>query len=446
MKSFIKKAVIWILTLEAKLIIRKYKPFVIAVTGSVGKTSTKDAIYSVISPHFFTRKSDKSFNSEIGVPLTILGCPNAWSDAWGWMKNIGEGLELILFGNDYPKVLILEIGADHPGDISKTASWLKPQVALLTKVGAVPVHVEFFNSREEIFNEKKSLVESVAKGGTVILYGNDVEIASIKVPQAGRTMVFGFVKSENITLAEASVEGIDLAYDVIARNYEVVYGEGGKIKGIRFALENAGSSVLVELDGVIGVQHVYPMLAAAAVGIAKGLKLEQIATGAKKHVPPRGRMNIIEGIHGSTLIDDTYNSSPDAVKEALDVLKGVTTTGRRIAVLGDMMELGKFALEEHDKAGTQAASSCDLFVTIGVRAQKMRDGAIKAGMPADMILSFDTSVEGAKALEQIVAEGDVVLIKGSQSPRLERISKALLAEPAKAKELLVRQDEEWLKR
>ena len=128
MKSTFKKIIGLIIEWQAKLIIRKYKPKIVAVTGSVGKTSTKDAIFSVMSQFFYTRKSEKSFNSDIGIPLTIMGCPNGWYDPILWLKNILEGFYLIFFKAPYPQWLVLEVGADRPNDIKNVTKWLKPDV------------------------------------------------------------------------------------------------------------------------------------------------------------------------------------------------------------------------------------------------------------------------------------------------------------------------------
>src|SRR3989344_3802688 len=128
MKLFLKQILISILKLEAKLVLKKYKPKIVAITGSVGKTSTKDAVYAALSKFYFVRKSEKSFNSEIGLPLTILGVPNGWSNIFLWIKNIIHGLELILTREDYPEWLVLEIGADKPGDIKSVAKWLYADV------------------------------------------------------------------------------------------------------------------------------------------------------------------------------------------------------------------------------------------------------------------------------------------------------------------------------
>ena len=125
-KEIFKKTIVKILELEAKAIIKKYQPQIIAVTGSVGKTSTKDAIYSVMAKNFYARKSEKSFNSDIGVPLTVLGCDNAWNNPVKWLSNIWKGLSYIIFKKSYPEWLVLEVGADRPGDIKKITKWLKP--------------------------------------------------------------------------------------------------------------------------------------------------------------------------------------------------------------------------------------------------------------------------------------------------------------------------------
>ncbi len=145
-------------------------------------------------------------------------------------------------------------------------------------------------------------------------------------------------------------------------------------------------------------------------------------------------MNIIQGIKESIIIDDTYNSSPDALREALNALAKVETTGRKIAILGDMMELGKFSIEEHKKAGDLARAAASIVVTVGQRSKRMGEG----------IVSFDTSDQAAEYVRGLVGKGDVILVKGSQSTRMERVSKVLLASPEKAQELLVRQDPEWL--
>src|SRR3989338_4025790 len=148
MKNLFKKLIVFIITLEARAVLRKYKPKIVAVTGSVGKTSAKDAIYAVLAKSARVRKSEKSFNSEVGLPLTVLGAPNAWSNPLRWLQNIVDGIFIILFTVEYPEWLVLEVGADRPGDIRSLSKWLQVDVAVITRLPEVPVHVEFFDSAE----------------------------------------------------------------------------------------------------------------------------------------------------------------------------------------------------------------------------------------------------------------------------------------------------------
>lgn len=413
MKTFLKKIITKLLILESKLILKKYKPSIIAVTGSVGKTSTKDAIFTVLAPTCHVRKSEKSFNSEIGVPLTVLGCKNAWNDPFGWTRNLFEGIELILFKSDYPTCLILEVGADHPGDIKAIAKWIKPDIAILTKVSDIPVHVEFFASPEAVLDEKLNLARSLKDNGTLIISADDPKLVEAAKNFKQKLITFGIASQATVTASniEMSVQN-----------------------GISFKLNHEGNSIPVNIRGVLGVQQIYPALAATAVGIARNVPILSIVESLKSHRASRGRMNVLSGVNGSYIIDDTYNSSPDALAEALSVLAGLQTTGKKYAILGDMMELGKFSSDQHMKAGQQAVKSCDVLITVGPRAALMSETA----------LHFDSSTQAAEYVTTVVGAGDVILIKGSQSIRMERISKVLLAEPEKAGDLLVRQEEEWL--
>src|SRR3989344_8642571 len=145
MKTIFKKIIAYILQIESRLVLYKYKPKVIAITGSVGKTSTKDAVYAVISKVAYVRKSEKSYNSEIGLPLTVLGIPNGWNNPVAWLKNMLKGFLLIIFPHKYPRWLILEVGAGKPGDIKKTSSFLKSDAVIITGIGDTPAHIEFFD-------------------------------------------------------------------------------------------------------------------------------------------------------------------------------------------------------------------------------------------------------------------------------------------------------------
>ena len=192
MKEIFKKIITLFLQWEARLVLKKYKPKIIAVTGSVGKTSTKDAIFTVMSGGFFVRRSEKSFNSEIGVPLTILGCKNAWSNPFLWVRNLFEGFMLVVLKNHYPKWLVLEVGADRPGDIKNISKWLKPDVVVVTAFPDVPVHVEYFDSPDEIAEEKEYLVDALKPEGVLILNYDDEKVRALKDKYEYTTLTFGF--------------------------------------------------------------------------------------------------------------------------------------------------------------------------------------------------------------------------------------------------------------
>ena len=423
MKKIFKKVIVWILMLEAKAVLLKYKPKVVAVTGSVGKTTTKDTIYTVLSSAFFVRKSEKSFNSEIGVPLSILGVQNGGNNPVIWLKNIFEGLLLIFSKNHYPMWLVLEVGADKPGDIEYIAKWLQPDIAVVTRFAEIPAHVEYFKSPKAVIEEKKKLVEYMKKDGFLILNFDDKDVLSIKEEYNRKTVTYGMEEGA----------------DIIGSNNNFLY-ENGKIIGITFKANQNGTSIPVNIKGSLGVQHIYPALAAFAVGFSQDLNLVTMSQALSlDHKSQPGRMKLIEGIKNSTIIDDSYNSSPLAVQWALKTLKEIETDGRKIAVLGDMMELGKYTTEAHKEVGNLVAEVCDVLVAVGVRSESIAEGAIEKGMDEKNILRFKDSREAGKYLKSFVKENDIFLVKGSRwAMRMERVVEEIMEEPERADELLVR--------
>ncbi|MEN9647297.1 MAG: hypothetical protein RLY57_101, partial [Candidatus Parcubacteria bacterium] len=188
-KHLITKALEW----ESKILIKRLKPRIIAVSGSVGKTSTKDALYTALTPFATVRKSDKSFNSEIGIPLTILGLPNAWNNPLKWIVNVFKGLGYALLLKEYPKYLVLEVGSDRPGDIARVAAWLPVYVAVLTRLPDTPVHVEFFKDGHEVNEEDKKILKALTKDGIIIMNADDAEMADIPSRYPAHTKVsYGF--------------------------------------------------------------------------------------------------------------------------------------------------------------------------------------------------------------------------------------------------------------
>ncbi len=434
----LKQAIVLLLTIEARLVIRKYNPHIVAITGSVGKTSTKDAVYAALSFSAHVRKSEKSFNSELGVPLTILGVPNAWHNPLRWFQNLFDGLFLILFDTTYPEWLVLEVGADRPGDIRSLASWLPVDVAVITRLPEVPVHVEFFDSPEAVVEEKAALIDALKPNGTLVVYIDDTRSPKLieRAKSKGvRIITFGITPEADISMLTP-----EPIFEKGEREWPIGMTAQIMVKGI---------SMPVSLLGAIGPHMFFVLLAAIAVGEALGENLTDTLRGLNSFVPPPGRMHLIQGIKHTLIIDDTYNSSPAAIIGALDTFifikskESPLTIRRSVAVLGDMLELGRHSVKEHRKVGAHAASTIDLLATVGFRARDIAQGALDAGMSDSAIFQYEDSSVAGEELKNLLQEGDYVLVKGSQSMRMEKIVEEVMAQPERAGELLVRQDREW---
>lgn len=428
MKKLLKHIVVCVLTWEAKMALKRHAPKIIAVTGNVGKTSTKDAIYAVVSQGFSAHKSQKSMNSEIGLPLTILGLDNAWGSFGGWVSNLWRGFTVAFFARSFPQWLVLEVGADHPGDIESVSHWLFPDIVVLTRMSDIPVHLEYFSSAEEVLREKMFLALALKPGGTLIVNADDPLFMKAVQNIPCTKVLYGQAEGSTVHIHES----------------KVMYGEGtlplpvgqGVILDINGVQEN------ISIHGVLGAHLMYSIAAACAVGFVLDSNVKPMGV-FKDFETPKGRMRILSGISASAIIDDTYNSSPLACVEALKALGGLSIRGRKVAVLADMKELGTDSEKAHRAMGRRAFEYVHTLVTVGDMGRLITEGAREAGMANDRIYSYQTADDAARALVEMVRAGDVVLVKGSQSMRMERVSKALLQDVSKAGELLVRQEKEW---
>ncbi len=433
MKTIFKKIITFILRIESRLVIFRYKPRIIAITGSVGKTSTKDAIYAVISNISHVRKSEKSYNSEIGLPLAVLGIPNGWNNPLIWFLNIFKGLWFFLdpFGSKkYPKWLVLEVGVGHPGDMRQTASWLKTDVVIITAIGETPAHIEFFNSRKNLIEEKSKLIKTLKKDGLLILNADDEDVLQMKAKTKSLTITFGFKEGA----------------DVLGSQDNIFYNEKDEPAGVIFRVDEGGDSLPVVIEKVFGRNHVYASLASIALSLGLKFNIISAIDALKNYDVPPGRMRLLQGINDSLIIDDTYNSSPTACQSALKTLGEIKNRTRKIAVLGDMLELGKHTIDAHKNIGKNAKENCDALIVVGPRAQLIKEGALEAGMSKEIIFDFLNSLQAGEFLKTFVENGDLVLVKGSQGVRMERAVEAILLDKENKEKLLVRQDDEWLKK
>jgi len=281
--------------------------------------------------------------------------------------------------------------------------------------------------------EKAKLAKAVKEGGYVILNGDDESVFKIKEKTKANTVCYGFS------------EGLD----IVASNYHIVFREenGRSVpEGVTFKVDYRGNIVPVRLSGVFGKQAVYTALAAFATGGVFGLNLiEMSEILSKRYKNPPGRLKFIDGINNSIVFDDTYNSSPVAVMAALDLLEDIPAE-RKIAVLGDMMELGKYTIDEHKKIGRILKGKVDMIFTVGPRSKFSADEARAVGFKPENIFVFSTADEAKAVLRDKIKEGDLILVKGSQSMRMEKVVEEIMARPEEKRKLLVRQEKEWLNR
>lgn len=407
----------------SKSVLRKYKPVIIAVTGSVGKTSTKEAIFHVLKTHFGekeVRRNQRNYNNEIGVPLTIFGLETGGRSVFLWFFKFIKILWMIVSRVKYPSFLVLEMGADRPGDIEYLVSFVQPKVGVITALGEIPVHVEFFENPQQVAKEKRNLISSLSGNGIAILNYDD---------EAVRLMAEGIQ-------AKVFTYGLKDRADVRATNYDLKVNANGGVSELNFKLEFRGSSVPARLVNVLGVQHLYSALAAASVGITFNMNLVEIVEALKEFQPLPGRMHLIKGIKNTLIVDDTYNAALLSMEAALESLK-ILENRRKIVVLGDMLEIGEYAPEAHKRIGKKAAETAGLIFTVGPRAKFIAEEAIKQGFPDNRIFQFMVSDDAAIKVQEEIKENDVILIKGSRAMKMEKVVKEIMAEPEKAGELLV---------
>ncbi len=346
----------------------------IGITGSVGKTSTKELAAAVLSRGFDVLKSVGNLNNEIGLPLTLLAL-----DA-------------------HHQRAVLEMGMYARGEIAMLCSIAQPVVGVVTNVG--PVHLERLGTIEAVAQAKAELVEALPSDGVAILNYDDVRVRQM----AG------------MTKARAVFYGLDPAADFWADD---IRSEG--LQGIRFQLHYQDETMHVQVP-LLGRHSVHTALRAAATGLVEGMLWDQILEGLQDR-RAQLRLVAVPGPNGSTILDDTYNASPESTIAALNLLDELE--GRKIAVLGDMLELGAQEEEGHRKVGLRAIDVAYLLVTVGERAAIIGEEARRSGMPADRVRASASNDDAIEYLRTAIQPGDVILVKGSRGLHMEDIVTAL---------------------
>ncbi len=450
--TFIKYSIKRLFQFEAGLIIKKYKPKIIAITGSVGKTTTRDFLYGVLSKKFFVRKSGKSLATGLGVTLTVIGRPRAevafvfdhpFSFSY-FLKIAGDflltfffGLKLLIWKENYPDWLILEIDADKPGDVDSISDLLKIDILIITAIGAVPSHIESFGSdMEKFLAEKKKLLNLVSRQGTIV-YNSDDEITNRLVRDNPSPKI-------SCGLAgDSQIRGSD--FEILTSNTNNSPQPTGMKFDIFHSTADSEKTTVTIMDS-IGLHNEYAVLLSIAVSDLLGIPPVEATKMVEKIQPLPGRMKIISGVKDSIIIDDSYNSSPIAMRQAVENFAKIETSGRKIIVIGDMLELGKYSTEEHRKIGHLVSNVAQYVICVGLRARHVAETILSLSYDENNISCFDDAVSAGKFLQNIIESGDLILVKGSQAMRLERVVEEIMRHPEDKSTLLVRQEPEWLSR
>jgi len=419
MRELLKK-ILWVLS---KLTLARFKPRIVAITGSVGKTSTKDAAALVLKNKFSVRKSFENYNNEIGVPLTIIDEPTGGKNPLLWLWIFLRALGKLIYSN-YPQVLVLEVGTDRPGDIAYLVKLLgNIDVAILTDIGIS--HLEFFGSPAELAKEKTNLIRKLQPNSSAILNFDNPKVFDAKNQTKAKVIGFGFNSNANANISD----------------FQII--EKGDEFGANFKLHFQGNVIPFFLPNVLGKPAVYAATAASMAGYALGVDLATASLSLLKFVSPAGRLRVIEGIKNSKILDDTYNAAPDSAIAAIDALNA-TAHARKVVAIGSMAELGNKTESGHREVARKIfESKIDLVVLVGENTKVMVE-ELNVSNFSGKILWFKDSSE-VKLKDQI-KEKDTVLVKGSQATRMERIVKDLMQNPQDAEALLVRQSDKWLKK
>lgn len=413
-KKFILQIIYRRLAYIARKVVKKYQPKVIAITGSVGKTSSKEAIAFILKQKFGeeVRCTSGNLNAEIGVPLTILGY-NDQPKKYEWPLFLFK-ISKHLKEKKYPKYLIIEMGVERSGDIDYFCSIVKPDIAVIT--AATAAHIANFTSLEQMQKEKIKLSEFVEEDN--LFFNADDKFLKNHL-KGGH----GY----SISDSKLNIYASDIDTD---------------IEGNKYLLHLGGEKIFVK-NKLIGKQMIYADMAAAAVCYKLLGKCDDIIKSLNLRKPFLGRMNLLKGKKGIKIIDDTYNANPESVKAAALCLNEIKYFGRKVMILGDMNELGKSEKLFHKEVARHLNNfkNIDLFVFAGKNAKLM---SIEIDSRHN-VLVYKNRKELDRNILSIVKKNDLVLIKASQNNNyFEENVKILLDETIDPKENLVRQSESWL--
>jgi len=358
------------LGLLAKEYKEMYKLFTVGITGSVGKTSTRDIIYSVVSKGYKTLKNEGNLNNEIGVPKTLFNLDKSY------------------------KALVMEMGMNHKGEIRYLTNIVNPDIAVISNIGLS--HIENFESQEGIFNAKMEITSNFNKDNILIVNGDDEFLKKVKPKNPGyRVYTFGFNKGNDIYCTNYVIEKDHIDFTAIV-NYNEEY----------FRIPT------------IAKHNIYNAMAAILVGINMNIGLPKIKEGLSSFTLTKGRQTIINKKY-LTIIDDSYNASLDSVKSAVDVLKEFKT--RRVAILGDILETGSYNEEIHKKIGDYLNGKIDYLIAVGPSSKLIIDEAVNTGFNSNNVIHFEDYKKLQENITKLLQKNDTVLVKASHGIKLYEV-------------------------
>ncbi len=408
----------------ARHTVKRYDPFIIGVTGAVGKTSAKNAIFQILDGRFSVRKNYASFNNEFGLPITILSdlkekdlkIISRYNDKNGAaFKKVflifrivtGAFFKLIFKSKKYPKFLVLEYGAQGPGDMKTLTDIAKPSLGIITAIGEIPAHIENYPDVDSLIREKTRLIENLFVSQYAILNNDDFYIEELKERTRGKIITFGFKDDSDLKI---------VSYDFkISHNLEV---------NTIFKIQYNGNFLPVRLNGFFGLGGVYSASVALVVASIFKINLVEASGALEKLVPESQRMNIIRGWRNSIIIDDSYNASLASSEFAIRGVGGVSAK-RKVLFFGDMLELGKLSETAHRKVGKLAAKNFDVLCLVGKDVKFIKEEALALNFSEDSIKIFPNSELALKGAQDLIKDNDLVLIKGSRGMKMEKIVQTL---------------------
>ncbi|HBL39380.1 TPA: hypothetical protein DDZ10_01785 [Candidatus Uhrbacteria bacterium] len=432
-----KRFVLNLLTNYARQAVERYQPTVIGITGSQGKTSVRLAATRLLEDAGRSvRTPKKNYNNEFGFPLGILGLGSAGRSSMGWLRILFQARR-IARGKDknFPKTLILEYGIDKKGDMDHLLSIAQPTIAVVT--GVSTIHAVGYENVAEVAEEKMKLARAVPKHGLVVLNADETHLRERMADLNASILTYGFS-------ADADAHIVEMHFVTRPDDW---FGVDETAAELNITVKGAREIYALSLKNMAGRPVASTAAAVIALGEHLGLDVVDLIASLSKMSSVPGRMSLLPGIKGTLILDDSYNASPAAVRAAIETLADFDPQegARRIAVLGSMAELGRYTEDEHRHVGFMVAEmGIDILLCVGEAARDIARSAEEAGMKKETVHEFETSVAAGRWLDQELRRGDIVLVKGSQSSRMEKAVKDIMAEPLRAGELLVRQDARWL--